>query len=126
MSSVPVQFLIYVLANVSCFEEPVLLPFTDCFEVQVGVPVNYTLFAINYCNETKIQITDISPSKNIPGMNVSELFNSTTNSSLSYVDLQWTPQMSQVGLQQFCAIAFNRFVFLLISRKKRKCLNKKL
>lgn len=111
MSSVPVQFLIYVLANVTCYQEPVILCLTDCLEVQVDVPINYTLYAINYCNQTKIQITDIFPSMNINGMNVSQLFNSTMNSSLSYVLLQWTPQSNQIGFQQFCAIAYNKFVF---------------
>lgn len=110
MSSVPVQFLIYVLANVTCSQEPVILPLTGCLEVQIGVTTNYTLFVMNYCNRTKVQIIDVSPTMNIPGMNISQIFNSTTNSSLSYVNLQWTPQLNQIGFQQFCAMAYNRFI----------------
>jgi len=112
MSSIPVQFLIYVLGNLSCSNQPVLLPLTDCFEIQVGVSINYTLYVMNYCNPNKLPITDISQTTNIRGMNVSQVFYSITNSSLSYVYLQWTPQTNQIGSHQFCAIAYNMFVFL--------------
>ncbi|CAF4220804.1 unnamed protein product, partial [Rotaria sordida] len=39
-------------------------------------------------------------------MNNSGLFNSSTNESLSYITLTWTPTSNQIGLQQFCAIAY--------------------
>ncbi len=113
MSSVPVQFLIYVMANLSCTELPVFLPLTNCFEVQVGTPVNLTLYVMNTCNRTRSIITDIIDTVSINGMKISNLTNSTTNASLSYVVLNWTPQSNQIGSQQFCAIAYTKSVFHL-------------
>lgn len=113
MSSVPVQFLIYVLANLSCYEVPVILPLTDCLEVQVGTPINSTLYVLNHCNRTRSRISDVSVSMEIIGMNVSRLFNSTTNASLSYVTLNWTPQSNQVGSQQFCVTAYTKSFYLV-------------
>ncbi|CAF4031093.1 unnamed protein product [Rotaria sordida] len=106
MSSVPVQFLINVLPLPSCSALPVILPLTDCLVVQPNISVNFTLYAINYCNTTQTIIADISLTKQISGMNNSGLFNSSTNESLSYITLTWTPTSNQIGLQQFCAIAY--------------------
>jgi hypothetical protein len=111
MSSVPVQFLIYVMTNLSCTELPVFLPLTNCFEVQVGTPVNLTLYVMNQCNRTKTIITDIIDTVSINGMQLGNLTNSTTNVSLSYVTLNWTPQTNQIGSQQFCAIAYTKLIF---------------
>ena len=107
MSSVPVQFLIYVLTP-NCSKLPIILPLTGCLEVQVNVPVNFTLYAMNFCNTTKTIITDIAATVGITGMQVGNLFNSTTNTSLSYVTLTWTPQSNQIGSQQFCAVAYTK------------------
>jgi hypothetical protein len=48
------------------------------------------------------------PTVSINGMTVSNLVNSTTNTSLAYVTLTWTPQTSQIGLQEFCVVAYTR------------------
>ena len=112
MSSVAVQFLVYVLPLPTCSVAPVILPLTNCPEVQVGTPVNFTLFAMNYCNRTRTIITDMSVTIGIPGMSTSAVFNSTTNASLSYIVLNWTPTSSQIGLQQFCAIAYTKLVII--------------
>ncbi len=106
MSSVPVQFLIYVLPTPTCTILPLILPLTDCLEVQVGVTMNFTLYAMNLCNSTVI-ITDIIISQGISGMTAGSLTNSTTNSSLSYIILTWTPQVNQIGSQELCLIAYN-------------------
>jgi hypothetical protein len=108
MSSVPVQFLVYVLPSPNCSQLPVVLPLTGCLEVEVNVAVNFTLYAMNYCNKTISTITDLISSVAITGMQVSSLVNSTTNTSLVYVTLIWTPQTSQIGLQQFCAVSYTR------------------
>ncbi|CAF4568511.1 unnamed protein product, partial [Rotaria sp. Silwood2] len=106
MSSVPVQFLIYVLPTPYCSQAPQILPLTGCFEVQVNVSVNFTLYTMNFCNRTKVTITDIIFTVDISGMQASSLVNSTTNTSLAYVTLNWTPQTNQIGSQQFCAVAY--------------------
>jgi len=108
MSSVAVQFLVNVLPSPNCTQAPVVIPLTGCLEVQVNVPVTFTLYAMNYCNRTTVVITDLISTVNINGMSVSSLFNSTTNTSLVYVTLTWTPQTGQIGVQQFCAVAYTR------------------
>lgn len=108
MSSVGVQFLIYVLPLPTCSAAPAIVPLTNCLEVEVGTPVNFTLFAMNYCNRTKTIITDISVTMGIDGMSASTVYNSTTNTSLSYIVLNWIPTSNQIGLQQFCATAYTK------------------
>jgi len=108
MSSVPLQFLVYVLPTPNCSQLPVVLPLTGCLEVQVNVAVTFTLYAMNYCNRTISTITNLLSSVDITGMSVSSLVNSTTNTSLVYVTLTWTPQISQIGPQEFCAVAYTR------------------
>ncbi len=111
MSSIPVQFLILVLPVPICSELPFILPLTDCLGVQVGIPVNLTLYAMNYCNKTQSILSDISVTIGIPSMNISELYNSITNTSLSYITLNWIPQINEVGSQQFCTIAYTKLIF---------------
>ncbi len=108
MSSVPAQFLIYVLPTPSCTQAPFIIPLTGCLEVQVNVSVTFTLYIMNFCNKTIATIVDLLPTVSITGMSVSNLVNSTTNTSLVYVTLRWTPQTNQIGSQQFCAIAYTR------------------
>jgi hypothetical protein len=107
MSSVPVQFLIYVLPTPSCPQLPLILPLTDCLEVQVGTSVNFTLYAMTLCNGTT-SIIDIRQILGISGMQVSNVTNSTSNIAMAYVTLSWTPQLNQIGWQEFCAIAYTK------------------
>ena len=106
MSSVPVQFLIYVLPTPTCSLSPLILPLTSCLEVKVGIAINITLYAMNLCG-TSASITDIVVSKAITGMVAGSLKNSTTNSSLVGVTYTWTPQLNQIGSQDMCTIAYN-------------------
>jgi len=108
MSSIPVQFLIYVLPTPNCPQPPMILPLTDCLEVEVNVSVTFTLYVMNFCNNTISTITDLIPATNIDGIEASSLVNSTTNKSLAYVTLTWTPEINQIGPQQFCAVAYNK------------------
>ena len=108
MSSVPVQFLINVLPTPSCTQAPVFIPLTGCLEVQVNVPVSFTLYIMNYCNKTTSVVNTFFPTQTINFMNISNLINSTTNTSLVYVTLLWTPQISQIGSRDFCATAYTK------------------
>ncbi len=112
MSSVPVQFLIYVIPVPKCPQSPLILPSTDCLNVQVGIPINFTLYAMTSCNVTTVIIIDIMQTVGIAGMQMGNLTNSTTNASLVYVALTWTPQMDQLGSQQFCAMAYTKSIFI--------------
>ncbi|CAF1461203.1 unnamed protein product [Adineta ricciae] len=106
MSSIPIQFLIYVSPIPKCTKPPLLLPIVDCLEVNINVPINLTLYAFNSCNNTKIIIGDISSTINTAGVQMSDVINSTTNTSLVYVIITWTPQIKHIGLQYFCTIAY--------------------
>lgn len=108
MSSVPVQFLINVLPTPTCVQEPVFIPLTGCLEVQVNVPVTFTLFIMSYCNRTISIVNTFFATLTIDFMNISNLVNSTTNTSLVYVTLNWTPQISQIGSRDLCAVAYTK------------------
>lgn len=110
MSSVPVQFLIYVLPVLTCTIEPEVLPIGDCLELKTNVSVNLTVYAKNSCGNN-VAITDILISKGINGLKSSNLKNSTTDSTLSYITLSWTPSIYQTGAKELCFMAFNRYVF---------------
>lgn len=115
MSSIPVQFLINVLPLPECSLLPVILPIISCLEVQVGEPVNLTLFAINNCNTSRTIITDIFISMGMAGMTSSDLVNDTTNASVSYITINWIPQSDQIGPQILCAIAYTEYKFSFLS-----------
>ncbi len=108
MSSVPVQFLIYVLPQPTCSNKPIIFPLSGCLEVQVGVSVSFNISAINLCNSTWITLSTIIVSSGITGMTNGNLINSTTNASISYITFTWTPQANQVGSQQLCTVAYTR------------------
>lgn len=109
MSSIPIQFLIRVLSP-KCSIEPVMAPLTECLEVQVGTPVRFNLTAINPCNRTVSVIRGITITTRISSLSNSQLQNSTENASLSYINVNWTPQSDQIGQQQICAIADTRSI----------------
>ncbi len=106
MSSVPVQLLIYVLPTPICSKAPIILPVNGCLEVQVGVQINFNIYALNQCNPSVSNITDILVSSAANGMIDGNLTSSLTNSSLSYLPFTWTPQTNQIGSQQLCVIAY--------------------
>jgi hypothetical protein len=106
MSSVPVQFLIYVMPEPTCSEAPIILPLSDCLEVAIGVSKSFTLSVLNSCDPSISNVTAIIVSQGITGMQVGNLTQSPTNSSLSDVTLMWTPQADQNGSQELCMIAY--------------------
>jgi hypothetical protein len=108
MSSVPVQFLIYVMPEPTCSDPPTIIPLSDCLEVTIGVPKSFNLSVLNLCDPNITEITAIIVSQGITGMQVGNLTQLPSNSSLSYVTLAWTPQANQNGSQQMCMIAYTR------------------
>ncbi|CAF4335972.1 unnamed protein product [Rotaria sp. Silwood2] len=108
MSSVPVQFLIYVQSQPACSLEPLIIPLDRCLEVQVGVSISFNLSAINLCTPSVATLTDIVVLSGITGMTHSNLTHSSTNSSIYYMKFTWTPQANQIGSQQLCTVAYTR------------------
>jgi hypothetical protein len=108
MSSVPVQFLIYVVNQSACGLAPVMLPLNLAFGVQVGVPISFNMSAMTLCNPNISYVDTISVASGIAGMNVSNTTSYPTNESVSYVTFTWTPLTNQLGSQKLCVIAYTK------------------
>lgn len=106
MSSVPVQFLIYVMGEAICGLAPTIIPPTGCFDAQVGVPISFNISAVMPCMPNISEIDVIKLASGPSGVNVSDTFN-TSNATVSYATFTWTPLASQLGPQQFCFIAYS-------------------
>ncbi|CAF3195014.1 unnamed protein product [Rotaria sp. Silwood2] len=106
MSSVPVQFLIYVMPLPECPTVPIILPASDCYEIIAGVPTTFNLFVLNNCDPNVIGIADVMMSKTITGLQMTNMTVWPTNDSLVFVVFTFTPQFNQIGLQTFCIIAY--------------------
>ncbi|CAF2086703.1 unnamed protein product [Rotaria magnacalcarata] len=106
MSSVPVQFLIYVMPQPSCTIAPIIIPLAGCLEVKVGVMNTFNITVANQCDPDIADISDLIVSNGITGMQAGNLSYSPTNDSFVYVIFTWTPQLSQLGPQTLCTIAF--------------------
>ena len=109
MSSVPVQFLIYVQGEPVCSTPPVIVPLNICREVQVGVLMSFDVAAINLCNLDEALLSDLILSTPIDGITGSVLRNTTNNGSVNYVTFTWLPQPNQIGLQQLCFVAYTEY-----------------
>lgn len=107
LSSVPVQFLIYVYQPKNC-SIPTLSSSLSCIGVQVGIPYTFTLTAINRCGPSS-NISDIAV-QIFPGIVSGSLVQITPNSNTTTyaMDVTYTPLLSQVGLQAICATALDK------------------
>lgn len=106
MSSVPVQFLIYVMPQPTCGLAPIIVPPSMCLDVQVNTSISFDIYAETLCDPTISDIGTIVVISGIAGMTVSNITTSPTNSSISYVTFTWMPQMNQLGSQQLCVAAY--------------------
>ncbi|CAF3938642.1 unnamed protein product [Rotaria sordida] len=106
LSSISLQFLIYVYATTTCTLKPLLLADINsgvCQGVQVGVNFTMTFTAVNRCGSERT-IIDIA-TLSFPIIIKSTLVQNTVNASLWSMNMSWIPTASQVGSQVFCAIA---------------------
>ena len=108
MSSIPVQFLIYVMGNQTCGSRPVINPLDRCLNVQVGVPVSFNISATTTCNPNASDIDTITIASGMNGINMSNTIHSDTDPSTSYTTFTWTPRADQVGSNQLCVIAYSQ------------------
>ncbi|CAF2074366.1 unnamed protein product [Rotaria magnacalcarata] len=102
MSSVPTQFLIYVLPTPTCPIPPVIVPASDCFEILAGIPTDIQLLVVNNCDPTVADISDVIMSKTLPGLDMTDMAALPTNDSLILVEFNFTSQSNQIGPQTFC------------------------
>ena len=106
MSSVPVQFLIYVQPPPDCSTPPEIQPLTSCLEAAVGVQTTFTVYAKNLCDPNETRLSDILMSTSLAGVNSSDLVEVTSAGLLGYVIFTWKPVVAQMGYQQLCFIAY--------------------
>ena len=106
MSSVPVQFLIYVMPQPICGLPATIIPLQECLEVTVGVSISFNLTVINSCDPNAFSIANIIVSSARLSAKVDNLTQSLTNSSLTTAILSLTPQVDQIGPQKLCLIAY--------------------
>ena len=114
MSSVPLQFLVYVYSTTSCALEPLLttdINDGDCQGVQVGVTFTMTFTAENQCGSGRT-IDDIAI-LSFPVVTKSALTQNTTNTAFWSMQITWTPSTSQVGSQVLCAVATDRWIIFI-------------
>ncbi|CAF1153971.1 unnamed protein product [Rotaria sordida] len=105
MSSVPVQFLIYVYAPQNC-PIPSLSSPSTCVDVQVGVSYTVTLTAVNNCGSTS-SISDIAVQA-FSGIVTGSIIQLDPPNGTSYeMNITYTPLLSQLGLQILCATALD-------------------
>ena len=90
----------------ACSTPPDLIPLTTCLEVTVGVPQKFNISALNQCDPSIVDMSDILISKDVVGLNKSAMVISSTNTYLAYITIIWTPTSDQIGLQEICAIAY--------------------
>ena len=106
MSSVPIQLLIYVAPKPSCAQEPIILPFLSCLEVAVGVTSTFNVTVLNKCAGNSTTIDDVVMSNSVLGVQSGNMSLSSSNRSVVYKRFIWTPQLSQIGEQKLCFIAY--------------------
>ncbi|CAF1627080.1 unnamed protein product [Adineta ricciae] len=106
LSSVPVQFLVHVVAPPTCPTPPEIIGIPEeqsCIAIGVGQTFLSQIFAVNYC-PSPVVIQDIA-TLSFTNMIKGNLVN--VNSSLYYKNLTWTPTSAQLGYQVMCAMAFD-------------------
>ena len=108
MSSVPVQFLIYVLPESSCTQAPVILPVQDCSEILIGAERRFDVVVQNLCDSNETIVQDVMISKGVVGLQAGSMTNSSVNSSLAYKTFSWTPVSGQMGTQELCFVAYTK------------------
>ncbi len=106
MSSVPVQFLIYVMPEPTCSKMPFIVPLNGCMEVTVGVSISFNISVINNCDPNVSDLADLIVTTSIDDMQTGDLTDSPTNASVDYMTFTWTPETTQIGPQQLCTVAF--------------------
>jgi hypothetical protein len=107
LSSVPVQFLVEVVAPSVCNNPPEIVgdPLDDsCTPITIGSTFTSRLIAINNCGPTVVidDIETLSFAFVVKG-NITKV-----NSTTYYKSLTWTPITSQLGYQVICAMALDR------------------
>ncbi|CAF3243023.1 unnamed protein product [Rotaria socialis] len=106
LSSVPIQFLVEIVAPPPCTILPEVYELSEapCTPIIVGQTYTSQIIAINYCG-ANVNISDIVTLP-FPGMIRGNLIQ--YNSTVYYATISWTPTINQLGYQVTCAMAVDR------------------
>lgn len=108
MSSIPVQFLIYVASEPNCAEKPIILPVQGCLEVAVSVLFSFNVTILNRCDWTNTSIAELVTSKTVLELQPGNLIVSVNDPSIVYMAWTWIPSLIQVGTQEICFVAYTK------------------
>lgn len=106
LSSIPVQFLIQIIATPTCFSKPIISSNLSTNTIlTVGQLFIFTVTIETDCSGTTIIDYFRTPPLTMQKSNIT--FNGTNDFYL--VTETWTPTSDQVGSQPYCAMATNRY-----------------
>ncbi|CAF1329040.1 unnamed protein product [Adineta steineri] len=102
LSSVPIQFLIQIIALPTCYSKPIITSNASTNTIiPVGVSYTFTLTIKSGCPDVSIVDYFRAPPLNMRKSNIT--FNGINN--VSSVTETWTPSSDQIGSQTYCSIA---------------------
>lgn len=113
-SKVPIQFLIEIINSSSCSSKPIIdttLPSYTPIQICVATPFNFTVTITNKCSGRYIQELTRVPPLN---MFKRDIVNSSSADSYTVTET-WVPTVDQIGLQIYCAVATDKYVFFSFS-----------
>jgi hypothetical protein len=104
-SSVPVQFLIEIVASPTCPSiSSISSNISKCSAIYVGVQFNFTLTITPGCSNTTIVDLFSTPPLQMYKNNLTRI----GTSNVWTVMHTWTPTTDQVGSQIYCALAIDK------------------
>lgn len=113
LSSVPIQFLIQMVAKTTCSLKPTITSnATANASFTVGTPINFTVIIQPGCPKTSI--VDFFRTAPLDMQKSNITYDGVNNQYM--VTESWTPASDQTGSQAYCAVATDRYsIDLLIS-----------
>jgi hypothetical protein len=111
LSSVPIQFLLYIVDTPACPLQPTIDSILSaCTAVQVGVQFTFKLEITKGCSGTTIVDLFTMPPLFMDKGNLARV--GTTN--VWKISETWTPTTAQLGSQVYCAVAVDRYLITLL------------
>jgi hypothetical protein len=105
-SSIPIQFLIEIVATPICPLKPTINSnLSSCTPIQVGIQFNITILITQGCSGTTIVDFVRMPPLNMYKGELTQV----GSSNVWTITETWIPTSDQIGSQAYCAIAIDRY-----------------
>jgi hypothetical protein len=106
-SSVPIQFLIQIVATPVCPLKPTISSnLSSCTAIEVGIQFNITILIEEGCSGTTIDDYFRMP----PLYMYKDGLTQVGSSNIWTITETWTPTNAQIGSQVYCAVATDRLL----------------